>query len=129
MYDSFNLVLTITPENNTLSVNAAEQVVSSGFVTCEIEANFTLSDSTVESQWILPNGTVLQLKHSDGKYLTYQGLAVDQSRFETFILIQELIYSDAGTYTCQVRDIRDSDNRGPWMSFEATLQLLGNHKE
>ena len=103
-------------------------LVTNGFVRCEIDADFNLSDSTVQSQWILPNGTVLELRHRDGKYVTNQGPAVDSSIFETFNLIQELIYSDAGTYTCQVQDIRDPYNHGPWMSSEATLQLLGNHK-
>ena len=123
-------MLTVTPENKTLpSITLPEEVFTNGFVRCGIEANFTLSDSKVESQWILPNETVLEVRRNYEKYLINQGTAEDPSKFETYILIQELIYSDAGTYTCQVRDIRDPDNRGPWMSFEATLQLLGNHKE
>ena len=122
-------MLTVTPQNKTLPSHLLPRVVSSGFVTCEIEANFTLSDSTVESQWILPNGTALELRLNYGKYFTNQGPVEVPPGFETIILINELIYSDAGTYTCQVQDIRDPDNRGPWMSSEATLQLLGNHKE
>ena len=75
-------MLTVTPQNKTLSVNAAGHVVTSGFVTCEIEANFTLSSSTVESQWNLPNGTALELGRNYGKYITIQGQpAEDPSRF------------------------------------------------
>ena len=103
-------------------------LVTSGFVRCEIEADFNLSGSTVGSQWILPNGTVLEVGRKYEKYVPSQGEGENPSKFETLILIQELIYSDAGTYTCQVQDIRDPDNLGPWMSFEATLQLLGNQK-
>ena len=123
-------MLTITPENETLpSDMLPQEVFTNGIVTCEIEANFTLISSTVESQWNLPNGTILELGLNYGKYITNQGPLDNPPGFETIITIRELIYSDAGTYTCQVRDIRDPDNRGPWMLFEATLQLLGNHKE
>ena len=122
-------MLTVTPQNKTLPSGLLPQVFTSGFFTCKIEADFTLSESTVESQWILPNGTTLELRRNYEKYITNQGPVGNPPGFETLILIQELIYSDAGTYTCQVRDIRDPDNLGPWMSFEATLQLSGNHKE
>ena len=90
-------MITVIPENKTLpSSSLSDTLVTYGFVRCEIEADFNLSDSTVQSQWILPNGTVLELRHRDGKYVTQQGPAVDSSIFETFTLIQELIYSDAG---------------------------------
>ena len=120
--------MTVTPENKTSpSSLLSDTLVTSAFIRCDIEADFNLIDSTVQSRWILPDRTVLKLRHRDGKYFTNQGRGL--SKFETHILIQELIYSDAGTYTCQVQDIRDRNNRGPWMSFETTLQLLGNHKE
>ena len=45
----------------------------------------------------------------------------------TILLIRQTIYSDENTYTCEVRDIRDPDNRGPWLSSQATLRLLGKH--
>ena len=87
----FHLAITVTPENKTLPSSALPQVVPNGFLRCGIEANFSLSDSTVLSRWILPNGTVLQLRHSDGKYITQQGQAIYPSKFETLILIQKLI--------------------------------------
>ena len=43
----------------------------------------------------------------------------------SIFLIQPTIYSDANTYTCEVRDIRDPDDRGPWLPFQVTLKLLG----
>ena len=47
--------------------------------------------------------------------------------YETVMIIQNLSYSDAGVYTCRVRDSRDPSNRGPWIEAQAHLQLLGKN--
>ena len=44
--------------------------------------------------------------------------------YATILLVQNLIYTDANVYTCEVRDIRDPP--GPWITAQVHLQLKGN---
>ena len=115
-----------------LSINAMDNTQPSEsfplqpfvFITCQIEANFTLSGSSVESQWILPNGTTISVNDEDNnRYEITQGMG--PGGYESVLLIQPIIYSDAGTYSCQVRDKRDPDNIGPWITDQANLILRG----
>ena len=110
--------LTITP--NTIRPPPSLAIFT--FITCEVEANFSLVGN-VESQWILPNGTLIRVNSDNSKYAISQGPGLDN--FETNLLINELIYSDSEKYTCEVRDIRDPDNVGDWISAQATLTLVG----
>ena len=95
-------------------------------LTCEIQADFPLSFTTVESRWTFPNGTIITPNDDSDRYFVSQGPGID-NEYLTIIIIQPTIYSDANTYTCEVRDIRDPDNRGPWLPAQATLQLLGKY--
>ena len=97
------------------------------FITCQIEANFMVNGSTVVSQWILPNGTIIPVNDDDNnRYEIFQGMG--PGGYESVLLIQPIIYSDAVTYSCQVRDIRDPDNIGPWITDQANLILRGRIK-
>ena len=112
--------LTVTPENST---QPSSQLTIFSSLTCVISANFPLSTASVESRWILSNGTTII---NDGRYSVTEG-SKGSGGYVTILLIRPTIYSDENTYTCEVRDIRDSENLGPWLSFQATLQLLGKH--
>ena len=91
---------------------------------CSIQGDFEISSATVESSWITPAGvTVLIPGTSDNKYVLTQGLV--ESGFDTVLLVQDVLYTDEGTYTCRVRDIRDTSNLGPWIEAPLNLQLLG----
>ena len=120
------LVLTATPITSTQPSHETPQLTSFSTVTCEIEADFPLSTTAVESRWILPNCTTIKINADSGRYSVTQGPNGDDG-YITILLIRPTIYSDENTYTCEVRDIRDPDNRGPWLPFQATLQLLGKH--
>ena len=121
----FYLVLTATPIS-VIQPSPGSMLRSLAILRCEIAANFSLDLNTVESRWILPNGSDVKVNdNNDDKYLVTQGVT---STYETILLIRNLTYSDANTYTCEIRDIRDPNNRGEWLPFEVTLQLLGKHK-
>ena len=95
---------------------------------CEIEADFTVTPTAVETRWIVPNGTIVRGNDESDKYTLTQGPG--SNGFQTVLLIQNLIYSDASdSYMCGVRDTRDPDNRGPWFSYRVTLRLLGKTKD
>ena len=117
------IVLTVIPTNTILP---SAQVTIFSSLTCEIQADFPLSFTTVESRWTLPNGTIIRSHDDSGRYIASQGSSADDE-YLTILLIQPTIYSDTNTYTCEVRDRRDPDNRGPWLPAQATLQLLGKH--
>ena len=119
------LVLTIIPANSTQPSPSAQQLTIFSSLTCEIQAEFQLSTTTVESSWTLPNGTIIRIHDESDRYFVSQGSS--DGEYLTILLIQPTIYSDANTYTCEVRDIRDPDNRGPWLPAQATLKLLGKH--
>ena len=115
--------LTITPMNST---QPSPLLTVRSSLTCEIEADFPLSDTAIESRWIIPNGATIRINADNVKYSVIQGPTGDGG-YLTILVIQPTIYSDENTYTCEVRDIRDPDNRGPWLPSQATLRLLGKH--
>ena len=112
---------------NTVLPSDRGQLTIFDFLVCDIEANFTLGPSTIESRWILPDGRTLPVNEDldNNKYQANDGASVDG--YEAQLVIERLIYSDANNYTCGVRDIRDTGNRGPWISAQVSLQLEGNH--
>ena len=115
--------LTLRPIDNT-QPSEFVPINTFVFITCEIVASFPLNGSSVESRWFLPNGTVVTFNDgSESKYEIIQGDGPDE--YETIVLIQPIIYSDAGNYTCEVRDRRDPNDIGDWISAQATLVLLG----
>ena len=116
------LALTVTPINST---HPPAQLTIFSTLTCEIRAEFPISGASVESRWLLPNGTIIRIGVDIGRFFVSQGPS--DGEYLTILLIQPTIYSDANTYTCEVRDIRDSDNRGPWLPAQATLKLLGKY--
>ena len=95
---------------------------------CSIQGDFEISSATVESTWITPSDvTVLISGPSDDKYVLTQGMVQSglESGFESVLLVQDILYNDEGTYTCRVRDIRNTSNLGPWIEAPLNLQLLG----
>ena len=116
--------LTLRPIDNTQPSEFAQTINTFVFITCEIVASFPLNGSSVEPRWFLPSGTVVNINDgSENKYEVIQGIG--PNGFETTLLIQPSIYSDAGNYTCEVRDTRDPNDIGDWISAQATLALLG----
>ena len=113
--------LTVTSENQTLPETSLQTVA---FLVCEIVADFTLELSTVESRWTVPDGRTIENGESFDQYRMIQGPGVRE--YESLLLVQNLIYTDADIYTCEVRDIRDSNSLGPWIPAQVHLQLLGN---
>ena len=92
---------------------------------CTINADFHLNSSTVESRWTTPtNGDIQVPGTADEKYILTQGSS-GESGFESLLLIWNISYSDAGEYTCRVRDTRNASNRGPWIEEQLSLELLG----
>ena len=118
---SLYIGLTITGMNVTLPEGEDELNVFASLVCSVEEPNFNLSIQTVEIRWMF-NGTVIN--ESGGRYFITNGDGLS-GNYETILLIQQLIYSDAGIYRCEVRDIRDNSSPGPWISDEVNLQLLG----
>ena len=119
--------LTLQPFNRAQPINLLLPPLTFGFLRCEISANFTLNGTTVESRWnISTTVEVLVPGSSDGKYDVSQGPAA-MNVYETVMIIQNVSYSDAGVYTCRVRDSRDPSNRGPWVEAQVHLQLLGKN--
>ena len=92
---------------------------------CVINADFNLNSSTVESRWTTPtNEEIIVHGTADEKYILNQGPS-EETGFESLLLIQNISYSDAGEYTCRVRDTRNASNRGPWIEEQLSLELLG----
>ena len=116
-------MLTVAPTNST---QPSPLLTIFSTLTCEIQADFPLSTTTVESRWTLPNGTIIGANDDSGRYSVVQG-SNGGGGYLIMLLIRPTIYSDANTYTCGVRDIRNPDSHGRWLSSQATLRLLGKH--
>ena len=110
--------LTVTPENQTLPRTNIQTVA---FLVCIIDADFERNLTTVESRWAMSDGGMIEV---GDKYFKSQGPGV--TPYESILAVQYLIYTDADIYTCEVRDIRDSNSPGPWIPAQVHLQLLGN---
>ena len=110
---------TITPINSQLS----PQLNIYSILTCEIRS-YSLHTTTVQSRWTLPNGnSITGINDNSGRYDVAQ-LPNHQGGYLTRLLIRPTMYSDANTYTCEVRGIRNPYYYGPWIMGQATLQLL-----
>jgi len=111
--------LTVTAENQTLPKTNLPQIAA--ILVCEIDADFSLELTTVESRWTVSDGGMIEVGY---KYFIGQGPGIHPC--ESILVVRYLIYTDADIYTCEVRDIRDSDSPGPWIPAQVHLQLLGN---
>ena len=118
--------MTIQPFNRTQPLDLSSQPIFFAILRCDIFTNFELNITTwVESRWSITTGAEAQSPGTnDGKYDLSQGESTE-SDLETALVVQNLIYSDAGVYTCRARDSRDPSNRGPWVEAQVHLQLLG----
>ena len=116
--------VTIQPFNRTQPIDS--QPISFAVLGCDIFTDFELNTTTlVESRWNITTGAEVQSPGTnDGKYDLTQGENA-VSDLETLLIVKNLIYSDAGMYTCRARDNRDPPNRGPWVEAQVHLQLLG----
>ena len=116
--------MTIQPFNRTQP--AESQPIFFAILRCDIFTDFELNATTlVESRWNITTGAEVQSPGTnDGKYDLSQGGSAARV-LETVLVVQNLIYNDAGVYTCRARDNRDPSNRGPWVEAQVHLQLLG----
>ena len=116
--------LNITATNKVQPNDMNQMPNTFAILACSIQGDFKISSATVESSWITPSGvTVLFPGTSDDKYVLTQGPI--ESGFDSVLLVQDILYNDEGTYICQVRDIRNTSNLGPWIEAPLNLQLLG----
>ena len=123
----FPLVFQVNPINETQP--SGPQLNPFTGLTCEIEAEFEVTPTAVETRWIVPNGTIVRGNSDRDKYALAAG-PTEPNGYQTLLLILRLIYSDASdSYMCGVRDVRDPDSRGPWFDFRVTLRLLGKKKD
>ena len=130
---SVSLLLTSGQAASGLTLHAVDKVQptesnpilsSLALLVCVIDAGFHLNASTVESRWTTPTNGEVQIPGTTAeKYILTQGSG--GSGFESLLLIQNISYSDAGEYTCRVRDTRNASNRGPWIEEQLSLELLG----
>ena len=79
------------------------------------------------TRWILPNGTIINFgDDSNLRIFASQGFnSMNSTALNTILLIQNISYEDAGTYTCEARNMSDSTTPIPWYSAKVELQLLG----
>jgi len=110
--------LTVTTENQTLP---RTNLQTAALLVCIIDADFECSLSTVESRWTVSDGGMIEVGY---KYFIGQGPGIYPC--ESILVVRYLIYTDANIYTCEARDIHDSNSPGPWIPAQVHLQLLGN---
>ena len=60
-----------TPIDSTRPLISSE-LTSFGSLLCEIEVDFPLNTDTVESKWVLPNGSIIEINPNGGKYSVAQ---------------------------------------------------------
>ena len=116
--------LTLVPDKSPLvmpsfGVNLAPDT----FLTCAVTPPFNLS-----ARWTLPNGIVIEFGDgSKPRYIVGQGIIMNNISLDTILLIQNITYEDAGTYTCEARNTSDSTTPIVWYGDTVELQLLGTH--
>ena len=109
----------VSPENSRLS--------SLIILTCLLEPE-TIQADDYESRWITPRGEILEVgaATTSTKYIVSQSRVTEidssQEVAATVLVIRELSYSDAGNYTCEVRN--SSDSSAQWVSETMRVLLL-----
>ena len=123
----YTAVLTATPINST-QPSPQLSIEFYNTLTCKIQADFPLSTTIVESRWTLPNGIIIiGINDISSKYSVDQRPNHQGGYLLTRLFIRPTTYSDANTYTCEVRYVHNPYHRGPWIKGQATLQLLCKH--
>ena len=88
------------------------------YLTCYVSAdNGILNPIT---RWRLPNEAVINF--GVGNNVFQYNVAPPAM---TYLLIQNMTYEDAGTYTCEARNTSDTTTPTVWYSATVELQLLG----
>ena len=78
------------------------------------------------TRWTLPSGTVTVFRDAnDPRFIMSLANNVNGTAFITILLIQNMTYEDAGTYTCEARNTSDTTTPTVWYSATVELQLLG----
>ena len=113
----------VSPQRTRLSSNI--------FLNCFLEPE-TVQRDDYESRWITPKGEILEYRATaSNKYIVSQtsvtgiGNSKIQSQSSAVLLIRDLSYSDAGNYTCEVRNSSDSSSQ--WVSKTIRVTLLGKY--
>ena len=110
----------VSPDSNRLS--------SLLVLTCTLEPE-TIQEGDYESRWITPSGEILEFgaTTTSTKHIVSQSrvteLGSSQEVAATVLVIRELSYTDAGNYTCEVRN--SSDSSAQWVSDIVRVLLLG----
>ena len=108
------------PPNNLLTFT---------FLTCISEPS-TLTTSDFVSRWTIPSGQTFTFNQrnppSFERFRVSQGdvPAGEGRRQATLLFIQNLMYQDAGNYTCEARD-SSAPAQSPWFLATVELQLEG----
>ena len=88
----------------------------------------TIQVDDYESRWITPSDEILEFGAATSiKYIVSQSRVTEigsrQEVAATVLVIRELLYTDAGNYTCEVRN--SSDSSAQWVSDIVRVLLLG----
>ena len=118
--------VTLNPQNKTQPSESLQGLLTFAILLCGINADFQLNGTAVESRWITQTGEEILVGTTE-KYLLSQGSSVTDD-LDSLLVVQNLTYSDAGTYICRARDTRDPSNRGPWVEAQVHLQLVGKNR-
>ena len=121
-------ISSIQPENPVRVLPGDTRLNTFTFLTCLPEPS-TLTQSDYVSRWTIPSGVTItsmtnlpgfeRFRVSQGAVNTPQG-----DRQSTLLIVLNLTYQDAGTYTCEVRS-SSAPAQSPWLSAAVELQLEG----
>lgn len=89
---------------------------------CEI-SNGTLD--SVETRWMLPNGSYISAADNNGNKFTVENYRDNMNRNITQLFINSLSYMDNGTYSCEVRENGTASAMNGWDTANIDLVLLG----
>ena len=111
-----------------VSPDSGNRLGSLVILTCLLEPETTQADD-YESRWITPSDEILEFgaATTSTKYIVSQSRVTEigsrQEVAATVLVIRELLYTDAGNYTCEVQN--SSDSSAQWVSDIVRVLLLG----
>ena len=115
--------LTIEPITSPLVIPSFNALLAPDtFLTCLVVPRLN-----VFTHWTLPNGAVIEFGDgSNPRFVVSQGNNnLDNISLNTILLIQNITYEDANTYTCEARNTSDTTTPFVWYRNTVELQLLG----
>lgn len=98
--------------------------MSSTYLSCGVDSQ----NANYATRWITPDGEIITQNETTDARLTViegNGIQVPDGRIidGTALILMNLSYQDEGVYTCEARDLLESDS--PWRQATSELSLLG----